>query len=333
VIIATGGTGPEGLIIGAITGVIISVITIIGRRRVANLNSELKPKNLLRREANRVAKLFEIDLPGELAAVAPGALVAGTIGMIYAVFATAYVGLGADSLYLKFVNHWAISGLVAAVICFVTANVVTPDRSIKTYETLVWSLRKVGRVFTEAYSLTGIVLFCALIVTIGIIPTGGWEFGIAVGIGVVLLFTYLLAMLSGLVSKEVETKAVPNQGIWNSLRNGLQIGFVTGIAFFIVLGAIGFLAGVPEKAINCGLVMFVVSGLAFAGGYGVYAFAQHVNLRHILYLSGHMPINYAKFLDFSVDHILMQRVGGGYIFIHRLLLEYLASLKSEKQPE
>jgi len=36
---------------------------------------------------------------------------------------------------------------------------------------------------------------------------------------------------------------------------------------------------------------------------------------------------YARFLRYCCDRIFLQKVGGGYIFIHRLLLKHFASLK------
>ncbi len=41
-----------------------------------------------------------------------------------------------------------------------------------------------------------------------------------------------------------------------------------------------------------------------------------------------MPWNYTRFLDDTARRILLRKVGGGYIFVHRLLLEYFASLDS-----
>ncbi len=43
-----------------------------------------------------------------------------------------------------------------------------------------------------------------------------------------------------------------------------------------------------------------------------------------------MPWNYARFLDYAAERILLRKVGGGYIFIHRLLMEYFASLEPKK---
>lgn len=38
-----------------------------------------------------------------------------------------------------------------------------------------------------------------------------------------------------------------------------------------------------------------------------------------------MPWIYPHFLDYAAERILLRKVGGGYIFVHRLLLEYFAS--------
>jgi hypothetical protein len=45
-----------------------------------------------------------------------------------------------------------------------------------------------------------------------------------------------------------------------------------------------------------------------------------------LYLYNHAPLNYARFLDYCTDRIFLRKGGGGYIFIHRLLLEHFAAL-------
>lgn len=40
----------------------------------------------------------------------------------------------------------------------------------------------------------------------------------------------------------------------------------------------------------------------------------------------HAPLNYARFLDYCADRIFLRKVGGGYIFVHCLLLEHFAAL-------
>ncbi len=51
----------------------------------------------------------------------------------------------------------------------------------------------------------------------------------------------------------------------------------------------------------------------------------HYALRLGLWLEGRLPPRLAAFLDHGVRLILLQRVGGGWVFIHRLLQEHLAA--------
>ncbi len=54
------------------------------------------------------------------------------------------------------------------------------------------------------------------------------------------------------------------------------------------------------------------------------AVIQHFSLRVVLCLNGYAPWNYARFLDYATDRLFLQRVGGKYRFIHRLLQEHFA---------
>ncbi len=64
-------------------------------------------------------------------------------------------------------------------------------------------------------------------------------------------------------------------------------------------------------------------GLALGGGE---ACVKHGVLRFVLFCQGRIPWNYSRFLDYAAERIFLQKVGGGYIFVHRLLLEHLADL-------
>ena len=71
-------------------------------------------------------------------------------------------------------------------------------------------------------------------------------------------------------------------------------------------------------------VLFLAPPLGLARG-GL-ACIQHLILRILLWRNGSAPWNYARFLDYAADRILLRKVGG-YIFIHRLLMEYFAALE------
>jgi hypothetical protein len=54
----------------------------------------------------------------------------------------------------------------------------------------------------------------------------------------------------------------------------------------------------------------------------------HFALRLILWLNGYTPLNFVSFLDQCAKLVFLKKVGGGYIFIHRMLLDYFADLPS-----
>ena len=77
-------------------------------------------------------------------------------------------------------------------------------------------------------------------------------------------------------------------------------------------------------------IYLIVSGIGGSAGImggGGKACIQHFILRLILFANGQMPWNYSRFLDYGVERLFLQRVGSGYIFIHRMLMEHFASME------
>ncbi|MFO7678780.1 MAG: hypothetical protein R6X34_01905 [Chloroflexota bacterium] len=133
----------------------------------------------------------------------------------------------------------------------------------------------------------------------------------------------LFALLAGLRGKKIETKSVPNQGIHLSARNGLKAAFLYFLPFtlfgFILYGGFG-------AAIVAGFTAALGAFLAYGGSNIV----KHYLVGMILWLTGKIPRTYPHFLDSSVERLFLYRVGGGYIFIHRLLQDYFSRLADEK---
>ena len=46
-----------------------------------------------------------------------------------------------------------------------------------------------------------------------------------------------------------------------------------------------------------------------------------------MWRNDYAPWNYVRFLDYAAERVFLRQVGGGYIFTHRLLMEYFASLE------
>ncbi len=118
--------------------------------------------------------------------------------------------------------------------------------------------------------------------------------------------------LGGITDTAIEKSTTPNQGMWQSRKNGAILA-TTG---WIVLTILFSLLGLP-----------ILAGFILGLSFGIFAFEaliKHFVLRLILYTNGYIPWNYARFLDYATNSILLQKIGGGYIFTHRLLLEHFS---------
>src|SRR5262249_16223639 len=155
-------------------------------------------------------------------------------------------------------------------------------------------------------------------------------YGLAWGTGVGIIAGLFFALARGLTPREVALRVMPNQGIrwtaYNAARVSIGITLVTGmITGFVRLPGM-MLAGFVNGSLPYGMALGLF-GWAFFGGLTV---IQHISLRLMLWQRGFAPLNYAAFLDHCAERILLRKVGGGYLFAHRLLLAYFADLEIGK---
>ncbi|MFQ5627198.1 MAG: hypothetical protein ACE5I1_00440 [bacterium] len=167
----------------------------------------------------------------------------------------------------------------------------------------------------------------------------------------ILLFTGLVLALmrsvfAGLKKGVVEMKVRPNEGIRLSVRSALLgggcIGGVLGAGAFLLAAAYlvmgEFLSDVDEGlivSIAFGVFVAVISGLFASLWYGGQDSLRHYILRYLLYRNNYTPRHFARFLDYAANELnFLQKVGGGYIFIHRYLLEHFAGItKPQETPK
>lgn len=142
--------------------------------------------------------------------------------------------------------------------------------------------------------------------------------GIPLALIVQLLGGLIAFLIGGFTGTDVDRTTKPNQGIWQALHNSL----ILGTAAMVILGT---LAGLVGESILAGLALGI--GVGFASG-GI-AVLKHGLLRLLLRSQNRIPWNYAHFLDYATSCIFLQKMGGGYIFSHRLLLEHFAAMKSQ----
>jgi DNA polymerase III delta prime subunit len=211
-----------------------------------------------------------------------------------------------------------IAGLIVGLIRWRSGDV----SRIEVIEKLHWSLSHENLHFGLVLALvTGMVTFLAGSLIFG--PTGGWALGLAGGATAWLVFM----LTAGLMTTKLAVKAVPNQGIRGSARSSL-LGW---LVFGLVAGPFGVLFG----GLIGGLTLGLVAGIISAMDYGGRAVIQHYILRYLLARNGLLPFrdrDLVALLDYAADRILLRRVGGGWIFIHRLLLDHLADKYEAENP-
>ncbi len=162
------------------------------------------------------------------------------------------------------------------------------------------------------YILISLLIFCLTVLIIGLI------IGLIVPIGVV----------------EIENKNFPNQGIYYGIVNTLLIPFLicVPIALLIFSSFLIFFTTIDiYSALVTSLVLGLFPGLLIGITTSGIPVIQHFILRTILWFSGYIPWNYAKFLNYCTNRLLLQRVGGGYRFIHKMLQDHFAQMEFERR--
>ena len=218
---------------------------------------------------------------------------------------------------------WMFGGIGVAVLgalssALLIGLLVGLEREIKPVKEFKWSWQYAGKGM-------GIGLLIGLIIgfLVGLLidPFAGLVLGLGGG-----LFVGLSGGLIYESDEQIEIKQTTNQGIKRSIKNATIIGLIDGV----FVGSAIWLAVWLIFGRNNGLIIWMVCGLI--GGLlvgGGRAVIQHFVLRFILFHSDTMPWNLTRFLNYCVDRIFLRKVGGGYIFIHRYLMEYFASLTEE----
>ena len=131
-----------------------------------------------------------------------------------------------------------------------------------------------------------------------------------------------------LLRGDLRLRTAPGQGVALSRRNGLMVATFVGIAV-AVIGALAaviaiLIGGVrPLVPISAWLLWAVLYlGLGNGLAFGLLAYLQHRRLRHSLDDQRLFPLDAVEFLNFAAERNLLRKVGGGYTFVHALLLDY-----------
>jgi DNA polymerase III delta prime subunit len=147
-------------------------------------------------------------------------------------------------------------------------------------------------------------------------------FGIISAIIIAVFSTWL----SRLKREEIEIRVHSNQGIRSSLATTILMAILSVV---LAVAARMLLPLLPNYTFLIITIPTISSlSLFMAGGQEC---IQHFSLRLVLRDKGSIPCNYTRFLDYCTDRLLLQRIGGRYRFIHRLLQEHFAAMLLEKE--
>lgn len=140
----------------------------------------------------------------------------------------------------------------------------------------------------------------------------------------------IVGLIVGLRADQIQEKALPNQGIWRSIQNGLKVGLSVVLIVWLSSGLSSglsfWLSGDLIFGLNTNLILALIFGLIFGMSSGLGDAIKHLVLRIFLTKNGYMPWDYARFLEHAVKHRFIQRTGGRYRFVHDLLRKHFAAM-------
>ncbi len=226
------------------------------------------------------------------------------VGCLVMIFGSGYVGWllsGAVGIGFGF-----FGGLVAGLLGY--GDEVRPVTRLR----LNWSRLKAGCLKKLSKSI-----FVGSLLGIGIALVVNVNTGFLIGLLMALSFIAFEALDFDLIAQDKQTQRQPNQGVWRSMQNamkGLIFGAVSG-------GVLGWsIAGTEAALFGAGL-LGIVTGMFIGGHYCL----QYYLLRFFMSINGYMPWRLIAFLNHGVERAFLHKVGGGYMFIHRSLLEHFAT--------
>ncbi|MBD0346160.1 MAG: NACHT domain-containing protein, partial [Coleofasciculus sp. Co-bin14] len=262
-----------------------------------------------------------------------GLLVSLIVGLNCSRFFGAYLGLIIGVIIGLFFSFFF--GILAWL-------VFGKSKEIKPVETLNWSWLNIGK----SLIVCTIIGFITSVITKLIFPLIGWH-----PPELVLLLIIGLPVVSAfeMNSPEAQRKTVPNQGILQSRNNAIRLAllgaawmgvsaFWTREKIFATITSLILKSSAQSPALILSAtdtVNIVLSGMLAGLFFGLtqagIACIQHFTLRFVLYCKGYIPWNYARFLNYATERMLLQRVGGRYRFIHRLLQEHFAQMELNQE--
>lgn len=182
---------------------------------------------------------------------------------------------------------------------------------IRTVDILSWSW---------AAAMRGTMLGCVL----GLLVGGIIAFAFAPYWGGMFTLSIVVAFffLGGIQSERVEAISYPNQGIWLTARNSLIVAMIASLVSGLLFSFL----------LSHALSGLLVSGAVFLAAWALFGGAdllKYLCVRGLLWVNGRISWHFIQVLDDASSRVLLHKVGGGYLFMHRSLQAYFYNLSDE----
>jgi hypothetical protein len=235
------------------------------------------------------------------------------------------LGAGLQAALLSGLNLGLLFGLVCVLVGMLSTTQMAEKHRFTPNEG-IWRSAKngmsIGFLSGPALSLIGVLSFHGLFFDRGgplVRPLVGLIIGLTIG---------LIRVVAKVQLTEKGHLAL-NEGIRQTVKDILIIGLLGGLAVGLPFvpgiktsrGLVGGLGITVGDSLAGTLIIGLTSALIF----GLSSFVHHFLLRFFLWRSNCLPWDLIPFLDEAVARLLLRKVGGSYVFMHRLLLEYFSS--------
>lgn len=205
---------------------------------------------------------------------------------------------------------------------------------IKFAEQVLW---KLDRQKSQKSIMDG--LFTATITVMILVWLGAaWPLCLLGGLLMLILPMSITLITRIDITSNIRLRSQPNSGFKSSLQNNLVImlfvmfpfGLFLGLLIGLLFSSISWFFGADNVLPLPLTILLVLFGMVFAMLFfglplGLSAIIQHMILRRVLSQEAVIPAwRYDRFLDYAASLGILRKVGGGYIFRHRMLLEYFA---------
>ncbi len=335
-----------GLIVGPFPGLLFGIIfgLSLGLSERKSFANDLKHWNWI-----NLKKIIRTGLIVGLSTdLLYGLIVGVKVRLVFGLKAGLILGLGSGLIY------GLLGGLIAGIIYVLN---VSAHKEISTIDSVKWNWKdatknlsvglNVGMIYGLVFGIIygwsiGIDRLIISYDRLGYKPidwiVDGWFIGLVFGLGIGLSVVLMNYLIGGLNIQQVDQMTYPGQRLIFTIRNFLFYFLLFGLGTWLVAGLIitigvmlvnNVLAiwHIPiEDSLIISRIFGLIAGLIGGLTYGGSAIIQHYVLRFILARNNLLPWRLVPFLDHCVDLIFLRRVGGGYIFVHRLLMEHFAEM-------